>query len=485
MPLPTSPCQRCGEPLTWRVVDGLPAPFEASGALHRPRCTAAIRWGQARSVEEPRLISPVVGGYIIGIDLETTGIPGRIEDPEIVEIAAALLRMEDGAIVHTFSQLVKPRGPLLAQEVHQITPPMLEDAPYIEEAITRFGRWRRLMQETYQQTPIPLVSHNAAFELSFLDPCDVEGPWICTLIMSQSAVSGRQPRGYHSLGTIVERMGLSYDGAPHRALPDAKICAEVYWMMTRDAQDWRRLTEVVTSRLGDARAALATAAPVTADLLLKVEKEMMRRLRLFQERPRQRGPSPELPDSWRFPWEPPEVEEPWPYRFYDRAAFAPLPLMLQVIRRVYRAERMGITLGQLAQLRSRPEFEASAEEAPARLREELPAEPERRAPVQPEFSPQLDAPLQRGGLAAQPAPDLQRRAPHAPTFSAPPPEEAAAPEVEATPPRAAPVQPVFTPRRQAGARPPIASESWPPPRPEAQHPARVAPIKPRFDGGKG
>lgn len=94
--------------------------------------------------------------YVV-IDLETTGLMPNFD--EIIEIAA--LKVNNGEIIDTFQQLIKPEGEIdsFIQNLTGITNEMVADAPKIDDVIPLF--------DTFVGNDI-VVGHNVNFDVNFL-----------------------------------------------------------------------------------------------------------------------------------------------------------------------------------------------------------------------------------------------------------------------------------------------------------------------------
>jgi DNA polymerase III epsilon subunit family exonuclease len=156
----------------------------------------------------------------IVLDTETTGLDHRTE--QLLEIAA--VKMINGEITETFSELVKPDVPIRHSSflIHNISDEMVADAPHISEVLPRFLSF----VEDY-----PFVAHNAIFDYSFInEACKANlgqkfrNHRIDTFEMFRS-VFPEEPS--HSLSALQERFGFD-NTVTHRALDDATGLAKVY-----------------------------------------------------------------------------------------------------------------------------------------------------------------------------------------------------------------------------------------------------------------
>ncbi len=155
----------------------------------------------------------------IAFDTETTG-KYPIES-EICEIAG--VRFENGKVVDTFSQLIKPTRPM-GQEViniHGITNEMVENAPSIEQVIAKFHAF--IGNTT-------LVAHHAPFDLGFVSYAFENAglslptaPVVCSSRLSRTVIKDSVN---HKLQTLIPHLGL-FKGSAHRATDDAQACGEL------------------------------------------------------------------------------------------------------------------------------------------------------------------------------------------------------------------------------------------------------------------
>ena len=99
---------------------------------------------------------PYFTDYVV-LDFETTGF-SPIKD-NILEIGA--IKVLNNNIVGKFNTLINPKRPIppYISEKIKITDNMVKDAPYIEDIFKDFYNFL---------TDLPLVIHNARFDMSFL-----------------------------------------------------------------------------------------------------------------------------------------------------------------------------------------------------------------------------------------------------------------------------------------------------------------------------
>ena len=178
--------------------------------------TASGRW-RARIHEA--LARPIAATRFVVLDLETTG--GGPNASGITEIGA--VRVVDGRLTDTFVTLVNPRQriPPFVARLTGITDEMVADAPPIAEALPAFLEWAG---------DDVAVAHNAGFDVGHLDAAQralngtpFDRPSLCTLRLARRLLPGLRRR---SLDSVAGTLGIScWDR--HRALPDARIAAEI------------------------------------------------------------------------------------------------------------------------------------------------------------------------------------------------------------------------------------------------------------------
>jgi len=160
------------------------------------------------------------GRQAVVIDTETTGLDPA-QGHTLVEVASVAIT--DGSIGECWSSLVRPGRPIPADAaaVHGITDEMVADAP---ERATVAGELRRRCAD------LPLVFHNAAFDLPFLITLLRETgqpPLLNPIVDTLGLARGLGSAGSNSLGALAARMGLPKE-ARHRALGDARTTARLF-----------------------------------------------------------------------------------------------------------------------------------------------------------------------------------------------------------------------------------------------------------------
>ncbi len=153
------------------------------------------------------------------LDLETTGTNAALH--MIVEVG--IVRFTTGKIIETYESLVNPgmKIPEEVIDVHGIRDDMVRGAPTVYDIL---GDISRVMKDTV------LVIHNPGFDLSFLGWAYLKGGRqapemrsVDTVRLSRRAWPGLKN---YKLETICDHLRLNI--TPHRAIPDAMACMEVF-----------------------------------------------------------------------------------------------------------------------------------------------------------------------------------------------------------------------------------------------------------------
>ena len=157
-------------------------------------------------------------GEFIAFDLETTGLDAASDD--IIEVGIA--RFRDGELVDQYQSLVKPTKPIPA-EITQLTgidQEDVEDQPRIQDILTDVAR---IVEG------LPLVAHNAQFDVSFLGkhhPLDAN--LVIDTVELASIMLPSAPR--YNLGSLTKSLGIELERA-HRAFDDALATGRLYWKL--------------------------------------------------------------------------------------------------------------------------------------------------------------------------------------------------------------------------------------------------------------
>ncbi len=153
------------------------------------------------------------------LDVETTGWRPSAGDT-ILEVG--LVIVDDGRVSDEWSSLIGPRRPIAEQatRVHGIGEEMLEGAPPAAD-VARIVR--RVCGD------LPLVFHNASFDLAFLQALARAGlvpGFYAPVIDTLGLARGLFGSGGNSLGELMVKLALPPEDS-HRALGDARTTARV------------------------------------------------------------------------------------------------------------------------------------------------------------------------------------------------------------------------------------------------------------------
>lgn len=154
----------------------------------------------------------------VSIDLETTGLNPKLD--RIIEIGA--VKVEEGEITETFSQLINP-GRKLEDKIVELTgicDEDLTDKPYIEEVLPELIEFLG---------ELPLLGHSILFDYSFLKKAAVnqkltfEKKAVDTLKIARRYLTELEHR---SLDYLCEYYKIPHHA--HRALADAEATHILY-----------------------------------------------------------------------------------------------------------------------------------------------------------------------------------------------------------------------------------------------------------------
>ncbi|HEY3368487.1 MAG TPA: helicase C-terminal domain-containing protein [Symbiobacteriaceae bacterium] len=155
----------------------------------------------------------------MAIDLETTGLNPSTD--RIIEVGA--VRFEAGVATESLSQLIDPGCliPLRVQNLTGILPMMVQGKPTIDTVIPA-------LQDLIGD--LPLVAHNAPFDVSFLQAAFAAQGLRLTNPVYDTAELARVtlPRAKnHRLNTLVRQLEITLE-RHHRAEDDARACGEIF-----------------------------------------------------------------------------------------------------------------------------------------------------------------------------------------------------------------------------------------------------------------
>lgn len=168
-----------------------------------------------------------LGDPIVVVDFETTGLNTRSD--RIIEIGA--VKLQNGRVVDTLSQMVNPGMPLPAKitEITGIEDYMVMDAPKAETALPKLLEFIG---------DAPLAAHNAGFDCAVLDSelkrLGISRKWtvIDTLFFAQKL---HPEYSRFNLKSVCKQLGVSLKNA-HRAVHDATATAEILAVMLDEAK---------------------------------------------------------------------------------------------------------------------------------------------------------------------------------------------------------------------------------------------------------
>jgi DNA polymerase-3 subunit epsilon len=161
------------------------------------------------------------------IDFETTGMsPGH--GARATEIAAVLVR--DGTIVGRYQSLMNAGAyvPPFIEELTGISNAMIRKAPPAEQVMREVAEF---------VGAYPLAAHNAAFDRKFWDDelaragLSRQQEFACSLLLARRLYPDAPN---HKLGTLVEYARVPVAGRFHRALADAEMTANLLLRMEEE-----------------------------------------------------------------------------------------------------------------------------------------------------------------------------------------------------------------------------------------------------------
>ncbi|MDA8442262.1 MAG: exonuclease domain-containing protein [Peptococcaceae bacterium] len=163
--------------------------------------------------------------YVV-LDLETTGLQPGVD--EIIEVGA--VKLIDGQIVDRFHQLIQPRRqlPLAVERLTGISAGDLIDMPRIEAVLPDFVAFIG---------DLPVVAHNALFDLGFLTAAwgkPITAVWLDTVELARLAFP-LAPN--YRLSSLAKYLNLEL-GSLHRAPDDAAMTAELLIRCLDKMEGW-------------------------------------------------------------------------------------------------------------------------------------------------------------------------------------------------------------------------------------------------------
>ncbi len=158
----------------------------------------------------------------VSVDIETTGINAKWD--KIIEIGAVKVR--DGAVVETFSELINPgvRVSSFITGLTGIDNDMLKGKPLIEEVLPEFVAFAR---DDF------LLGHNIMFDYGFLKQnavninLEFDKSGMDTLKIARKTLAGLESRG---LEYLCNYYGIKEE-QHHRAFNDANVTSQLYLIL--------------------------------------------------------------------------------------------------------------------------------------------------------------------------------------------------------------------------------------------------------------
>jgi DNA polymerase-3 subunit epsilon/ATP-dependent DNA helicase DinG len=155
----------------------------------------------------------------IALDLETTGFDPVTD--QVLEIAA--VKFQGNKILETFETLVNPGTeiPAMVSHITGISDETIKDAPSFEEVSDNLSRFL---------ADYPIVGHNIDFDLTFLEAKGI--PILSRQIDTLKLANILLPElPSLSLDTISRQLKIRHE-QKHRALSDAKVCVELFQILS-------------------------------------------------------------------------------------------------------------------------------------------------------------------------------------------------------------------------------------------------------------
>lgn len=170
-----------------------------------------------------KILEPVVSDYIV-FDFETTGMKPGVN--EILEIGA--VKILNNSISGVFNTLINPQQfvPYYISNLTHITNDMVEDKESIESVLPKFINFIG---------DLPLIAHNARFDMSFLmynankQNIIINNPVLDTLYLSRKYNKECQK---HNLAYLTNYFNVNLNNA-HRAYYDALATNQIYQLIKK------------------------------------------------------------------------------------------------------------------------------------------------------------------------------------------------------------------------------------------------------------
>lgn len=171
------------------------------------------------------------------VDIETNG--SNVHKGQIIELGAA--KIKNGEIIDKFDSLVFAKDiPKYIQEVTNITPKMLEDAPTIEKVLKEFKLF--LGEDVF-------VAHDIKFDYKFIsaslekyDLGKLENRKLCTIDLGKRTIKAKR----YGLDYLKQILNINID-IQHRAYSDALSTAYILnESISKLPEDVQTVEELIT-----------------------------------------------------------------------------------------------------------------------------------------------------------------------------------------------------------------------------------------------
>lgn len=161
------------------------------------------------------------------IDFETTGLSPNLGD-RATEVAVVLLEKEK--VIDRFQSLMNAgvRIPSYIEALTGISNAMIRKAPPVADVMRELADF---------VGEAPLVAHNASFDRKFLDAewgnirRQRRQEFACSMLLARRIY---QASPNHQLATLVNYLGLPWEGRYHRAMADAEMTAHLFIKIVSD-----------------------------------------------------------------------------------------------------------------------------------------------------------------------------------------------------------------------------------------------------------
>jgi len=196
------------------------------------------------------------------VDIETNGASVK-KGNQIIEIGA--IKYKNGEILDKFQSLVYAKEiPPFIQEVTNITPSMLENAPNLESVLREFKLF--LEDDVFVAHDIKFDYNYVSESLEKYDLGRLENRKICSIDLAKRTIDS--PR--YGLGFLIETLDIKLENH-HRAFDDALATVQVF-EKSLETLDKEKITSV-EKLISFSKSSKTIAAIKEKELKLKEEKE--------------------------------------------------------------------------------------------------------------------------------------------------------------------------------------------------------------------